>query len=141
MKTKQGISSLAWSVILAIVIMSCAKEEGEGGNSSITGKVFVKDYNSTFTYIHHQYYGQDEDVYIMYGNHNYFDDKTSTSYDGTFHFGNLRKGSYTIFVYSKDTTYYTNPSTNKSELIAEKKVIEITKNNQHIVLDDIIIAN
>lgn len=134
-------NSLLLFAFVAILFTSCAKEEGEGGTSSITGKVYVLDYNSEFTYIHHRYYGQDEDVYIMYGDHPYYDDNTSTGYDGTFHFGNLRKGKYTIFVYSKDTTYYSAPSTDKSELKVEIREVEITKNGQEITLDDITIAN
>ena len=130
----------AFSVLALIVLASCSKEEGEGGTSSITGKIYVKDYNSEYTAIHHEYYAPDEYVFIMYGDHTYYDDKTSTNYDGTFHFANLRKGKYTIYVYSDDTTYYTNWSPNNHEVYAITQEIEITKNNQHISLDEIVIA-
>lgn len=118
-----------------LVFVSCKKEEGEGGTSSITGKIYVLDYNSAFTYIHDRYYGQDEDVFIVYGDHEYYDDKTSTNFNGVYRFGNLRKGKYTIFTYSDDTTF-----TEPSEKIVMKVEVEITKNNEEINLDDIIIA-
>ena len=128
------------TAVISLFMVSCAKDEGEGGNSSITGKVFVKDYNSEYTSVHHEYYAMDEDVFIMYGDHNYYDDKTTTGYDGTFRFGNLRKGKYTIFVYSDDTTYYSNWSPDNPESYPIIKEVEITKNNQEINLDEIIIA-
>ncbi len=128
------------SAFAAILFTSCKKEEGEGGTSSVTGRVYVKDYNSEFTSVHHEYYSMDEDVFIMYGDHQYYDDKTTTGYDGTFRFGNLRKGKYTIFIYSDDTTYYSNWSPDNPETYPVIREFEITKNNQEITLDEIVIA-
>ncbi|MBU0489974.1 MAG: hypothetical protein KKA07_12090 [Bacteroidetes bacterium] len=127
-----------FAIILTVsffLFAGCAKEEGEGGTSSISGKIYVLDYNSSFTYIHDTYYGQDEDVFLIYGDHDYYDDKTSTNYNGTYRFENLRKGLYTIFTYSDDSTF-----TEPSEQTVQMVEVEITKNNQDIVLDDIIIA-
>ena len=54
------------------------------------------------------YYHADEEVYIIYGDEdNYYDDSYETSFDGSFRFENLRKGTYTVFIYSdceSDTT-------------------------------------
>lgn len=45
--------------------------------------------------------GCDEDVFIIYGNHEYgFDDKVKTSYDGTYRFDYLNDGNYKIFAYN-----------------------------------------
>lgn len=83
---------------------SCKKEAGEGGNSSIKGKIWVEDYNATFTTLQAQYAGADEDVYIIYGDNTSYGDKIKASPDGSFEFKYLRKGNYTIYVYSKDKT-------------------------------------
>jgi hypothetical protein len=94
-------------VLIAVVLISsyaCKKEAGEGGNSSITGKIRVKDYNSAFTILNSEYAGYDQDVYIIYGDDVSYGDKTSTNPEGVFEFKYLRKGDYTVYVYSKDTT-------------------------------------
>ncbi len=93
----------------AIILGSCKKEAGEGGNSSIKGKIWVKDYNATFTTLNAEYAGADEDVYIIYGNNTSYGDRIKASPDGSFEFKYLRKGDYTIYVYSKDKTL-TSPS-------------------------------
>lgn len=94
---------------LVLFITSCKKEAGEGGNSSIKGRIWVKDYNATFTTLNAEYAGADEDVYIIYGNNTSYGDKIKASPDGSFEFKYLRKGDYTIYVYSKDKTL-TSPS-------------------------------
>ncbi|MBN8702550.1 MAG: hypothetical protein J0M08_05770 [Bacteroidetes bacterium] len=89
---------------LSMFFISCKKEAGEGGAATITGKIYVKDYdNATLTNLESQYFAQKEDVYIIYGGEKgTFDDRVETSYDGTYEFKFLRKGKYKIFVYSKD---------------------------------------
>ena len=91
-------------IISAISFSACKKEAGEGGNSSITGRIYVKDYNSSFSVINSQYYGYDLDVYIVYGDDISYGDRIKSSPEGRFEFKYLRKGDYTIYAYSKDTT-------------------------------------
>ena len=80
MKTR-SINLLA--VIFIIIIFSaCKKEAGEGGNSSIYGKVYARDYNATYTVLQDEYYAQDVDVFIIYGDEQTYSDKVSTNYDG-----------------------------------------------------------
>jgi hypothetical protein len=105
---------------------ACKKDPGTGGSSSISGKVYVKDYNSTFTVLQDEYYGQEIDVYILYGDEKSVGDRVRTSYDGTFEFKYLRKGIYHVFAYSKDSTLQTNA------MIPIIKDIEITKNGEVI---------
>lgn len=111
----------------ALIINSCAKEEGEGGNSTLYGKVWVKDYNSTFTILNGEYYGTDEDVYIIYGDDNGYGDHTKTDYRGSYEFRYLRPGKYTIYVFSKDSTLQSPSGT-----VAVTEKIEITGNKQNI---------
>lgn len=90
-------------ILLALIGMtSCKKEAGIGGTGVIKGKILVKDYNGS-VFSGNTFDGADYDVYIIYGGTNsYYDDKITTSYDGSFEFRYLRKGDYKIFVYSQD---------------------------------------
>ena len=92
-------------MILTISIFSCSKEEGEGGRASIKGHVFAKNFNASFTQLLTSYYAPEEDVYIIYGDNDNYDDRVKTGPDGAFEFKNLRTGNYKIFVYTKDTTF------------------------------------
>ncbi|MFK8045732.1 MAG: hypothetical protein AB8B72_09560 [Crocinitomicaceae bacterium] len=87
-------------IAFSVAIVSCKKIEGEGGTSTIIGSVTTNNINGagelTATYA-----GADEDVFIIYGaSEAGYDDKTTTSYDGTFKFAYLTPGDYTIFIYS-----------------------------------------
>lgn len=96
--------------LLAMVILalSCKKPAGEGGRSKITGRVWMENYNTlnhpndVYNLIR-EYPGEDEDVYIIYGNEIGFGDKVKAGPGGIFVFDNLRAGDYRICVESKDT--------------------------------------
>ena len=120
--------------ILAVFLLSCEKTEGEGGTASIKGKVYVINYNSELTFIRAEYYGPDEDVYIVYGSDEVYSDKFSTHHDGTFLFKYLRKGHYTLYVYSKDLTL-----TVPAGVFPVEIKVEITEDGQEVILDDIVI--
>ncbi|MEZ4798864.1 MAG: hypothetical protein R2809_03610 [Flavobacteriales bacterium] len=102
---KRQIIFLA-TIVAMVFIASCTKEEGEGGYATIKGKI-NKDYrlipanSATYQYT---VAAADEDVYIVYGDNVSPSDRIWTNYDGEFEFKNLRKGNYTIYVYSEDTT-------------------------------------
>ena len=120
------------SLLIFTSLVSCEKTEGEGGTSSIQGKLYVVNLNSDGDTIA-EYYGMDEDVYIIYGTENLtFDDKTSTSLDGSFTFKNLTPGEYTIFAYSECPLC-------PSGMEAIQTVVEITDKKQDIIIDDLII--
>lgn len=92
---------MKFTAIIALLLLftACKKVEGEGGTSSIKGKIHIKNYNSSGNLIG-EYDGAKEDVYIIYGEEDQvFDDKIETSYDGTFEFKYLEEGTYTIFAY------------------------------------------
>lgn len=122
---------------MALVFSSCAKEPGEGGNSSIRGKVYGIYYNKSLTAQTGKGYVQDQDVYIIYGDEVSFGDRVRTSYDGAYEFKYLRKGKYKIYTYSRDTTMNTAayPSGDR-EVIAE---VEITRNKQVAEVPDLVI--
>lgn len=119
---------ILWSLLFALVT-GCTKPEGEGGTSAIYGKVYAFDYNSSGV-LQNEFYLADEDVFIIYGDEdNYYDDSYKTSFDGSFRFQYLRPGTYTVFTYSDCESC---PS--GTEEISQ--TVEITGNNQDIILDD-----
>ncbi len=85
-----------------LIFNSCKKEPGEGGNASITGNVWVQAYNNNGNSQSFEYVGADIDVYIVYGDGPGYDDRTKTDLNGIFKFKYLRKGKYTIYVYSSE---------------------------------------
>ena len=119
-----------------ILLMACEKEEGVGGTSTITGKVKVREYNGNFTYLIGEYYGGDQDVYLIYGTDSVYSDKFTTSYDGTYRFEYLREGAYKVFAYSLDSASY--PLDRKMEVMKE---ITITAKDQVVLVDDIIVLD
>lgn len=104
------MNQLTWRSLLAVFCLStmlaaCKKEAGEGGNSSISGKV-EKDIRVVLTNpatTQSTVIAADQDVYIVYGDHTSPDDRIQTNYEGEFEFRNLRPGNYTIYTFSKDT--------------------------------------
>lgn len=106
------------------------------GNSSISGRIFLVNYDQnticTEYPVSDTSYAQEQEVYIVYGSHEYYDDRIRTHYDGTFKFRNLIKGMYKVYTYSEDITGAT-------QMIPVIMQVEITSENQHIVIDDIYI--
>lgn len=104
---KKNLSVLA--IALTVLIASCNKPEGEGGNSTIKGKIWVENYNTLNNmldvyFLKGEYAGADEDVYIIYGDDVSYGDKVKSGPDGIFEFKYLRPGDYKIYLQSKDTT-------------------------------------
>lgn len=91
-----------WIAALLLFVISCSKPEGEGGKSSITGKIFFIDYPSSESNQLDTIPASDEDVYIVYGNGTLQDDDTKTNYEGKYAFNYLRTGDYSIFVYGRN---------------------------------------
>ena len=90
--------------LLSLVLFSCSKTEGVGGNGTIKGRVSVANINVLGT-VTDTYDAQEEDVYIIYGDlDNTHDDDVKTSHDGTFEFKYLNTGNYEIYVYSECLT-------------------------------------
>ncbi|NQU86826.1 MAG: hypothetical protein HQ541_13805 [Mariniphaga sp.] len=116
------------------ILFSCEKEVGEGGTSTISGRVLVKNYNSDFSVKLGEYYAPGIDVFIIYGDEQIYSDKFETGIDGWYRFEYLTKGDYTVYTLSADSTR----QSQSGIMIIEKKV-SITENNQSIVVDDLVI--
>lgn len=134
--SKKSIFKFVALAVIIFLFNSCKKEAGEGGNSSIRGKVWVVNYNATFTSINNEYVGADEYVYIIYGSDVSYGDRTKTNPEGAFEFKYLREGSYTVYVYSKDKT-----QASPSGQVAVKVSTSIAREEQVVDLGTITIYN
>lgn len=117
----------------AIVLLasSCTKFPGEGGNSTIRGSV-KKQVRLVLTNpatIQYTVPAADVDVYITYGDNVSPDDRVWTNFNGEFEFLNLREGSYTIYVYSRDTTGAVDID---PDLVPVVRNVEITEKKQTV---------
>ncbi len=123
-------------LVIIIALTSCKKPPGEGGFASITGKLYVKNYEETFTVLTSEYYAAGETVYIIYGDGQEVGNTVKTSYDGSFIFNFLRKGKYKVYAIGKDSTkpYQSVPKESLFE-------VEITEKKQKKVLEDIVILD
>jgi hypothetical protein len=110
-----------------LFLQACEKDPGEGGNSVIKGTILERNY-TTFPSRYTETGAKDVDVYIIYGNEgNAFDDRTRTSFDGSYKFETLKKGDYRVFVYTEDTS-----ATNFGNTIEIIQKVEITKNRSEV---------
>jgi hypothetical protein len=118
-------------LLVCISGFSCSKEAGEGGNSTIYGKIIAHNYNAEFTNLKGIYPAADEDVFIIYGGDRSYSERVRTSYDGVYEFKYLRPGDYTVFAYSKDSTL-----TMASEMYAVIRKVTITENKQSVEAEE-----
>ena len=116
------------------ILSSCKKEPGEGGNSTITGRIYTREYDLYFTFLLAEYWAADEDLYIIYGDVVTSNDRVRTGPNGDFVFPYLRKGHYRVYVYSGDSTM-----TSQSGKVTLFRDVEITKNRQTIDVGTIVI--
>jgi hypothetical protein len=113
---------------------ACSKEEGEGGTSTITGKVKIREYNYFGDPTGKEYYAPEEDVYIIYGDDDIYSDRFRTNYDGSYRFQYLRQGKYTVFAYADDLS-----GESQSGKIPVMKIVKITENDQNKTVEDIVL--
>lgn len=121
---------LLLSILVLSISSSCKKVEGSGGGATIKGIIQEQKYNALGNIIA-EYPGSDIDVYLIYGTTDqFYDEDVKTSYDGSFVFNYLQKGTYTVFVYEDDATQ---PSGKN----VVKQTFEITEKGQIIDLNTI----
>jgi hypothetical protein len=131
---------LVTAIMIIMTAVSCKKDAGEGGTSTIHGKIWIK-HISNVPPVDSSYYGSKEDVYIIYGtDHETYDDHFDTSHDGSYEFKYLQKGTYKIFAYSIDTTGYSQGFLYTSRpRVAVFKDVTISDKNQTVEVEDIVI--
>lgn len=108
----------------------------DDGTAIIKGRVKVIDYVDTSTWpnlvIEKTYYGTEQEVYLTYGDHTFYDERIRSQFDGTFEFGGLIPGDYLVFLYSDDVS-------GESDKEALKFEVSITGLEQVVDLGEIVI--
>lgn len=128
------IHILFLAVAMIFIVASCEKTEGEGGTSTIIGRVKVKNYNSDFTIKFGEYYAEGVDVFIIYGDDSIYSDNFDTGIDGWYKFEYLNKGKYRVYAMSDDST-----RTSPSGSVPIIKEVNIDENNSTFIVEDIVI--
>jgi hypothetical protein len=84
-----------------LVMVSCNKNEGEGGTGTIQGYVkLINHPDDDYTLPADTMDAAKTDVFIVYGNSDFYGDDVETDDKGFYKFKYLTKGSYTVFSYS-----------------------------------------
>jgi hypothetical protein len=131
--------TIIWIFASILTIVSCKKEAGDGGNSSIKGRIkrevrIVLDNPSTAI---QTFPAADEDVYIIYGNNVSPDDRVQTNYNGEYEFLYLRPGKYKVYAFSKDTNAVSVPWDEDHMTVLRE--VEITDSKQQVSAADMTI--
>jgi hypothetical protein len=108
-----------------LLFSQCQKEAGDGGLATIKGSV-IKEYravlNNPLNSV--QLPALDQEIYIVYGNNISPSDKVVTNYNGDFSFSGLRKGDYTIYTYSQDTSATATAALSNMAIVSKVKITE-----------------
>lgn len=117
-----GTRGVILLLLFCSVQYSCTKGPGYGGRATIKGKVFARNYSASNILIDSGYIGN-EKVFINYGNEIGVGDDIDTDFKGEFIFPYLRKGTYTIYVYTKIDKNQIDSAISKVITIDERKQI------------------
>jgi hypothetical protein len=117
---------------ILLTLISCKKEEGTGGSSTISGTVEETSVSEVSGAEIENYSAKGKRVFIVYGDDEIQSDDTRTNYDGKFEFPFLNKGDYKIYVFSDCSC----PGGEEAVF----KTITITGKNQTVYTEDISIV-
>ena len=80
---------------------SCKQSEGEGGTGTVQGYIKIINHpDDNYTLPADTIDGAKTDVFIVYGNSDFYGDDVETDDKGFYKFNYLTKGTYTVFAYS-----------------------------------------
>ncbi len=119
--------------LLIIIFQGCAKDPGPGGTSTIAGSVIQTDYDAAGNELA-TYPIPEQRVYLVYGGDEVYSEDMRTDPEGQFHFRYLRKGEYTVFVYSECLLC-------DSGVEAMEKEVTISSAREDVVVEEFTIAN
>jgi hypothetical protein len=122
----------SWLIMMffaGIILSSCTKDPGVGGDATIKGSVHVEHWNTTFTQFISEYAGADVYVYLVFGDDISYGKRIKTNPDGDFEFKYLYKGDYSVYVYSLDSTLLdpsgTIPIEQKVNITDRKQIVDV----------------
>lgn len=97
----RNLSFLLLAFLLPFTFFSCNNEEGEGGTGTVQGYVkLVMHPDDDFNLITDTVNAAKTDVFIVYGDDDFYGDDVETDATGFFRFNYLTPGDYTVFSYS-----------------------------------------
>ena len=101
MNMKKTIHLLLTLMVMAFLLPSCNKGPGEGGTGTVQGFVkLVHHPDDDYTLTPDTMVAAKTDVFIIYGDEDFFGDDVETNAEGMYQFEYLRPGEYTMFAYS-----------------------------------------
>jgi hypothetical protein len=108
----------------------------DDGSARIRGVVKVVDYADASSWpnlvIDKIYYVTEQEIYLTYNNHTFYDERIRTQSGGVFEFGGLIPGDYVVFLYSDDVT-------GESDKVTLSFEVTITGLEQVVDLGEIVI--
>jgi len=135
------ISKIILLFAISLTFISCSEEEGIGGETTLRGYVWQRDYNAEFTKLKFEGPAQKEDVFIIYGSDTTtYNDDTKTHFDGSFEFRYLKEGTYTVYVYSKDSSGIAN-NIEKPDMVVKRTVTIVSGEDIVELPDTLVILN
>lgn len=127
---RNSIKILATLILTMLLFVSCKKEAGFGGLSTVTGKVYAKDYKANDPLIiEAEGYTANMKIVISVDGSGKVLKETRTDNTGSFKFEELRKGSYNIWTFSDCDL-----CTNNDSVVVQS--FEITSRKETVELDD-----
>ena len=98
---KKTIVFLLVFVAMTLLFPACNKGPGEGGSGTVRGYVkLVHHPDDDYTLTPDTMVAAKTDVFIIYGDEQFFGDDVETNADGMYQFEYLLPGNYTVFSYS-----------------------------------------
>lgn len=86
---------------LVLMFVSCKRNEGEGGTGVVQGYVMLINHpDDNYTLPADTIVAAKTDVFIVYGNSDFYGDDVETDDKGFYKFKYLTPGNYTVFAYS-----------------------------------------
>jgi hypothetical protein len=80
----------------------------DDGTAMIKGVIKVTDYVDTSSWpnlvVEKTYFASEQEIYLTYNKHTFYDERIRTQTGGVFEFGGLIPGDYLVFVYSDDVS-------------------------------------
>ena len=87
--------------VCAMLLVSCKKSEGEGGTGTVQGYVkLINHPDDNYSLPADTIAAAKTDVFIVYGNSEFYGDDVETDKNGFYQFKYLTKGTYTVYSYS-----------------------------------------
>lgn len=88
-------------LLISLIFVSCRNEEGEGGSSTVQGYVYkIIHSDNNYSLQTDTVPAAKEDIFIIYGDDNFYGDDLKADGAGFYKFNYLTEGNYKVFAYN-----------------------------------------